>query len=255
MAITATVTHTPAPKASRKAPAGKGHNKPPVSAGLPQDVQAALMAYVSSLSGMEKAKASLDTAKGTAETRLLALLMNDAVWNFRLKLSLSKGRSTSLRICDRAELDAIPGGAAAYWDAARALFGVPSDLKASFKVQFLNAYALANVARKEKVSVTIDGKVLNFKAPTRNASPLAKSLQGATNFSKAVTVAKATPVKPKGAKTGGDAKASLNIDGAASLLARYADLLAKGGAKATVPAGDTLDNLRLAFGKLKPYLD
>ena len=70
-----------------------------------------------------------------------------------------------------------------------------------------------------------------------------------------MTAAKAQPVKPKGAKVGTDKKATVNIDGAASLIARYADLLAKGDAKAQALAGATLDNLRLAFRILKPHLD
>lgn len=238
-----------APKAPRKARAGKGHNKPPISAALPQEVQSALLAYVSSLSGMERAKASLDTAKGTAETRLLSLLMTDAVWTFRLKLSLSKGRSTTLRICDRTELADIPGGAAAYWDAARALFGIPAELKASFKVQFLNAYAIADVARREKLKVEIDGKALTFKAPARaKVSEIGKNLQGATNFSKALTAAKAQPVKPKGAKAGADTKKTLDTTGATSILARAVN----GG---WVPTGAALDNIRLMLAMLKPYLD
>jgi hypothetical protein len=247
-----------APKASRKAPAPKGHNKPPVSAGLPQDVQADLQAFFATLSGAIDAQNQADKLKGTAQNRLLALLMNDKVWNFPLRLSLPKGKTETVRLSARDTVKDITGGPGAYNSAVRALFGVPTtddELKAKFKTQFSKAFAIASVARKEKVSVTIDGKAVTFKAPPRNASPLAKSLQEAPNFSKAAEVAMAKPVKPKGAKTGGDAKASLNIDGAASLLARYADLLAKGGAKATVPAGDTLDNLRLAFGKLKPYLD
>jgi hypothetical protein len=240
-----------APKAPRKGPAPKGHNKPPVSADLPQDVQDDLQAFLACLSGATKAQQDADDMKGTAQNRILALLMNDKVWNFPLRLSLSKGATETLKVSGRANLADMKGGPVAYGDAVRALFGVPATnkaLKAKFKTQFLAAYAIADVARKERVSVTIDGKAVTFKAPVRNASPLAKSLQAASNFTKAKELVEGKPAKAKGAKTGTDTKNTVDVAGAFALAARAVN----GG---YVPVGAALDNLRLMIAKLKGHLD
>jgi len=240
-----------APKVARKAPAPKGHNKAPISADLPQDVQEQLQAFLTTLVGATDARAKALALQGTAQNRLLALLMNDRVWSFPLRLSLSKGTTETVKVSGRDSLKDMKGGPAAYWDAVRALFGVPTTneaLKATFKTQFLAAYAIAEVARKEKVSVTIDGKAVTFKAPLRNASPLAKSLQAAPNFTKAKELAEGKVAKPKGAKVGMDTKKTVDTAGAASLLARYANA---GG----IPSGATLDNVRLLVRLWKAHLD
>lgn len=236
-----------APRASRSTPAKVGHNNPPR---FKPEAQEMVFAYGKSLGEQTRASQALSEAKHSAEQMLLALLVDASVRNYA---EPAKSKSGALVKVSIAQYKAIPADvpAPAFWDAICRVFAIPTDSRATFRAQVQRVLPVALRLSEEKCSVKLEGRATRVLAPTRKASKAAKIVAdlGPVPFSKIEKVVLDKPVAPaRGARQGTDKAKSMNVDGAAALLARFAM------EKDAAPAGALLANLRTIVKRFGPLV-
>lgn len=251
--ITATVTHNAPAKASRKAsrkvPAKAGHNNPPR---FSPEVQDRVFAYGKALAGRDVAAKSLKEAGATAEQTLLSLLVDPSVRNYAVP---AKAKGGTIKV-SMAQAKAIPDGvgASSFWDAMCMLFGIPAENRATFRAQVQTVLPVAVRLSENKCSVVLEGRQTRIVAPTRKASALAKAVasMGAAPFAKIAKAVNDKPVATRGARRGTDKAKSMNLPGAAELLARGALEMSK--LKGAPPSGAFLANIRTIIKYYGPFV-
>lgn len=243
-----TTNTTKARKAPAKAPAKAGHNNPPRFA---PEIQEQVYALGNALAGRDRAAKDLKEATGTAEQILLGLLVDASVRNYAVPAKV-KGGFVKVSM---AQAKAYPEGvsASSFWDAMCLVFAIPAANRATFRAQVQRVLPVAVRLSENKCSVVLEGRQTRIVAPARKASALAKAVAGlgAAPFSKIADTVNEKPVATRGARRGTDKSKSMNVDGAAELMARFAMEVAKGN---KAPAGALLQNIRTIVTKLGPYV-
>lgn len=240
-------TPAKAPRASRSTPAKAGHNNPPR---FKPEAQEMVFAYGKSLGQQVAATKAQGEARHSAEQMLLALLVDASVRNYAEPAKAKGGASVKVSI---AQYKAIPAEvpASAFWDAICRVFAIPTESRATFRSQVQRVMPVALRLAEEKCAVKLEGRQTRILAPTRKASKAAKIVAdlGPVPFSKIEKVMLDKPVQPgRGARQGTDKAKSMNVDGAAALLARFAM------EKDVAPAGALLANIRTIVKRFGPLV-